>query len=244
MNLNGIKLLKRLNGSFLFLFFILFTAPLEADDVFSESLDEERRRANMGLVITKIISFDADVSLQSSLTDEDPAIDLLQFADTLTSSMEQAPGEASWWHSYQNHQVNPELIQLSFDMAQGKTHVLNSTTSQWIGTVISETGPPAFPENVSSFLSWNEYNGRLPQVAQTKIPHNYLKKITFEIDRKTASVRTPTGPPAQSIAVSALQACQHEPDYTPSISPVNPAKLTATRGMPVIPRGIPMRFTT
>jgi len=244
MNLNGINLLKRLNGSFLFLFFILFTAPLEADDVFSESLDEERRRASMGLVITKIISFDADVSAQSSLIDENPAVTVLQLTDTLTFSMEQTPGEVSWWHSYQNQQVNAELIQRSFDTVQDKTHVLNSTTSQWIGTAISETGPPAFPENVYSFLSWNESNGRLPQVAQTKIPLNYLKKITFEIDRKTASVRTPTGPPAQSIAVSALQAYQYEPDFAPSVSPVNPTKLPTARGMPVILRGIPMRFTT
>ena len=82
MSLQVIKLLKNLNGSVLFFFLILFTAPLGADDVISGNLGDERRRTNAGPVAIKLVSYNDLSAVQLNTSNETAHQDLISHPDS------------------------------------------------------------------------------------------------------------------------------------------------------------------
>jgi len=207
MNLDTTNVLKNLNGFILFLFFILFTAPLGADDVISSNSDDERRRSSKSPVAVKIISYGelsvTQLDLGAGITPLYPAIrshtaghSAEQLDHTvLADSPDSQYKYASWYLQAGNDRPGQELVQRAGGKSFETVGELQSSGEQWIGTVISETGPPSFPDNSLSYHTGYDNNGRLPQVAIIETPVIISENIVHRIHSKTASVRTPTGPP-------------------------------------------------
>jgi len=189
MRLYATKALKNLNGSFLFFFLILFTAPLGADDVISGNVDDERRRTGKVAVAVNIPCHGEPSSAQVNTNTHYDEIAGANIPDN------QAP------NLYRDFQAGIDRFGGSQDQHSTIEPFSNTAnefqpgSSQWIGTVISETGPPSFPDNSASYHAGYENNGRLPQVARIETPVIISENIVHRIHSKTASVRTPTGPP-------------------------------------------------
>jgi len=251
------RLLKNLNGSFLFFFLILFTAPLDADEVVTGSLGDERRRAH-GTVVLNNMSSGETTTLRAKIAKASGQQQLALRIDSTTGQPTQNNNytkvanadehlqQAFWCHQCSNELFQPGLEQQG-SIAPGKREkIVQTSASQWIGTVISETGPPTFPENSTSYPAGHDNNGRLPQVAKLRIPDIVSENVYHCIDRKTASVRSPTGPPASLENHDTSRILHSGLVSSPSFATLDPSILTRTssRSMQVILRGTPMRLST
>ena len=191
MSLNATNVLKNMNGYILFIFFILFTAPLGADDVISSNADDERRRSGKGPVAVKLLCQGEPSATQSNSSGLDAKSTSAYVPDSQLQDV---------FRDFQ-----PGLVQLVKVPGQHAginsfkaMNEIQSSNNRWIGTAISETGPPSFPDNPMSYLAGHDYNSRLPQVEKIETPVIVSENIVHRIHRKTASVRTPTGPPDTS----------------------------------------------
>lgn len=257
MSLQVIKLLKNLNGSVLFFFLILFTAPLGADDVISGNLGDERRRTNAGPVAIKLVSYNDLSAVQLNTSNETAHQDLISHPDSAielssqdnnysdVASADLKLQQAFWCHQCSNELLLTKLDQRGSDASSKSESEIQTRGTQWIGTVISETGPPSYPDTTTSYLTGHDNNGRLPQVAKIKIPDNVSENVFYQIDRKTASIRSPTGPP-NSLETNAPRIHQSGSISSPSFVILDPSTRTQTfsRGMRVMLRGAPLRVDT
>lgn len=245
MKLHRINLLKRLNGSFLFVFFILFTVPIEADDFISESVENDRRR----MAIAHVENHGADpvtVSQQLSLHSKPVAVltrtaEIPFDSNQYESNFENvAPEQGQFALGYRSRAANgfAEPPQQSILQRISNELELKSRYSQWMGTAVSETGPPLLSEIVHSFLPGNEFLSTPPRVIKTAIPNQYLKQVSHEIDQKILSVRAPTGPPAYALTNIDRQDIPGGPGYTflnSSTTPIHQNTFCESRDLP---RGI------
>lgn len=207
MNLDTTNVLKNLNGFILFLFFILFTSPLGADDVISSNSDDERRRSSKSPVAVKIISYGemsaTQLDLGAGISPVNPVISAHstgyfaeQLGETVLADKSDFQNQYAFWYLQPgNDQLGKQLDQRVGGKSFKTVSELQSRGKQWIGTVVSETGPPSFPDNSVSYHTGYDNNGRLPQVARIETPVITSENIVHRIHSKTASVRTPTGPP-------------------------------------------------
>lgn len=240
MGLNTTNVLKNLNGSILFFFFILFTAPLGADDVISGNVDDERRRSGKGPVVVKLLSHDGEPStVQSVSANKDSKSTGTYLPDSQIQN-------AFWGLRPGNDQLVKELDQRVKISSFKTVNETQSSKNQWIGTVISETGPPSFPDNSTSYLAGHDNYGRLPQVTRIETPVIVSENIVHRIHRKTASVRTPTGPP--DTPVINFTSRKHQSGKSPSPSFATPDFYPFTRiysrSMQAILRGDRLRLST
>ena len=207
MSLNTTNVLKNLNGFILFLFFIIFTAPLGADDVISSNSDDERRRSSKSPVAVKIISYGemsaTQLDLGAGITPFSPVVHTRstayfaeQLGETVLADKPDFQYQYAFWHLQPGYdQTGKQLDQRVGGKSFKTVSEFQSSGKQWIGTVISETGPPSFPDNSMSYHAGYDNNGRLPQVTRIETPAIISENIVHRIHSKTASVRTPTGPP-------------------------------------------------
>ena len=239
MSLNTTNLLKNLNGSILFFFFILFTAPLGADDIISGNTDDERRRSGKGVVVVKLLSHSEPSRAQSNSANQDREI-------TSANSPENQTQNAAWGLQPGIDQHIKELDQRAEIKSFKTVNETEPSEIQWIGTVISETGPPSFPDNSTSYLAGHDNYGRLPQVTRIETPVIVSENIVHRIHRKTASVRTPTGPP--DTPVINFTSRKHQSGKSPSPSFATPDFYPFTRiysrSMQAILRGDRLRLST
>jgi len=245
-----------MNRSILFFFLILFTAPLSAEDVFSENLDDERRRSGLNSVVVKL-AYSSGMVAPGKVADETETVQsgpnskttpcfIDQFKNHLqTASPDQQPWQAFCYQHIGSKYIQTELDRRSVDNACKGKQTLHTGHKEWIGTVISETGPPSFPENSTSYPG-HDNNGRLPQVASIKTPDIVSENVFYRIDRKTASVRTPTGPPDTLTFNCTARNRQPGPIPSPSFAFLDSSTCTQTlsRSMQAILRGAPMRLST
>ena len=121
-----------------------------------------------------------------------------------------------------------------------------SSNNQWIGTVVSETGPPSFLENPPSHLFGHDNNGRLPQVAIIQIPDIVSQNVFYRINRKILSVRSPTGPPDSLESNNTARNHQSGSISSPSTSHLDQSIRIPiySRGMQDMLRGAPVRMST
>ena len=260
MSLQVIKLLKNLNGSVLFFFLILFTAPLGADDVISGNLGDERRRTNAGPVAIKLVSYNDLSAVQLNTSNETAHQDLISHPDSAielssqdnnysdVASADLKLQQAFWCHQCSNELLLTKLDQRGSDASSKSESEIQTRGTQWIGTVISETGPPSYPDTTTSYLTGHDNNGRLPQapqVTESRIPGIITKKTTFNIDQKTASVRTPTGPPSDYINIAPTPNRPTDSAFGSPVATLNPLINTqiSSRSMQVILPEFRMRMT-
>lgn len=207
------RLLDNVGRYTLLLFLVLFTAPLGADDVISGKLDDERRRTSTHSVSVTLASLNIapgtlnnsvdEMASPGSTTNYENTDGAASQGDTYSSptslaSIDQQATQASWWQQNINKYARAELDRCGGVVSHWGEKESQTNDTQWIGTTISETGPPMDLENNASFLAGYDSRSYLPQVAEIKIPGLSPEKIYYGIHRKTASVRTPTGPPAES----------------------------------------------
>ena len=239
MSLNTTNVLKNLNGIILFFFFILFTAPLGADDAISGNESDDRRRSSKGTVVVKLLSHSEPSLAQSNSTAQDRETTGASLPDSQTQNVSCGlqPGNDPF-----GKVPDPRAEIESFKTI----NETQSSNNQWIGTVISETGPPSFPENPPSHLFGHDNNGRLPQVAIIQIPDIVSQNVFYRINRKILSVRSPTGPPDS--LESNNTARYHPPGLisSPSTSHLDQSFRIPiySRGMQVMLRGAPVRMST
>jgi len=250
MKLDRINFLRRLNRSFLFVFFILFTVPLEADDFITEGFDNDRRRSSILLIETQSNTPDSEMASQQLPLSPKSTVVLTKTADIpydksqFESNFENvAPDQGQFALRNRSHATGAlaELPQKSNLESIARELELKSMYSQWMGTAVSETGPPSLDDIVNSFLPGNEFFIARPRVIKAPIPNQYQKQVSHEIDQKILSVRTPTGPPNFARATISPQDFLNGPGYIflkPSVTPIHKCTLRASRD---IPRGDAMR---
>ncbi|MGW8247245.1 MAG: hypothetical protein ACWGOV_03970 [Acidiferrobacterales bacterium] len=258
MSQHATKLLKNLNGSFLFFFLVIFTAPLDADEVISGNLGDDRRRAHAGSVVVNIISHGEMSTARTDAAKDSATQDLLSHSDATThysaqdnnytdvASADQHLQQAFWCLQCDKDLFQAELDQSGSDTFNKRESEPQSRNTPWIGTVISETGPPPFPENPPSHLFGHDNNGRLPQVAIIEIPDIVSQNVFHQIDSKILSVRSPTGPPYSLETTNTSRNRQSGSNSSPSNSHLDPSirLQTYSRGMQVMLRGAPVRMST
>jgi hypothetical protein len=206
------KLLDNVGRYTLFFFLILFTAPLGADDVISGKLDDERRRSSASSVSVPLATFNGasktvnipvgEITPSGSASNHENNVRAASNIDNhsqpgFLAALDQQPPQVFWYQQNKNEHARAELDRCGGVVSHWGEKESQANGIQWIGTVVSQTGPPSFPESYSSFLTGHDSDSRLPQVAEIKIPGLLPEKFYFEIHRKIASVRTPTGPPAR-----------------------------------------------
>ena len=239
MSLNTTNVLKNLNGSILFFFLILFTAPLGADDIISGNSDDERRRSGKSAVVVKLLSYVEPSPAQSNFAAQDREI-------TNSNPLENQTQVVAWGLQPGNYQHIKELDQRAEIKSFKTVNESQSSKNQWIGTVISETGPPSFPDNSTSYLAGHDNYGRLPQVTRIETPAIVSENIVHRIHRKTASVRTPTGPPDAPVINFTSRIHQSGKSSSPTFATPDfyPFTRIYSRSMQAILRGDRLRLST